>query len=355
MENTRKNWRNAKLIDSSTVQDAIENLNEVAIQIVLVIDDAGTLLGTVSDGDIRRALLRGESLSNPVTKVMQGNPLVVPENLDRETILKMMRANKIHQIPIVDDERKVVGLHLWDELTAPIVRENIMVIMAGGFGSRLRPNTNSCPKPMLEVAGKPMLEHIIARAVQDGFRNIYITVHYLGHIIEDYFGDGSGFDISITYLKENEPLGTAGGLSILSPSPDLPFVVSNGDVITDIKYDELLHFHNKHEAMATMAVRMHEMQHPFGVVHMDGVEIIGFEEKPVMSSHVNAGIYVLSPSVLEFVEKDRYLTMPNLFSILQDQNLKTVAYPMHEPWLDLGRPEDLEQASKALFINKKGV
>ncbi|MEQ9610302.1 MAG: sugar phosphate nucleotidyltransferase [Gammaproteobacteria bacterium] len=221
----RKNWRKAKLAACATIQDAIENLNEVAIQIVLVVDESDKLVGTVSDGDIRRALLKGEALSSPIRNVVQANPLVVPENMDRETILKMMRANRIHQVPIVDEIRKIVGLHLWDELTAPVDRENIMVIMAGGFGSRLRPNTDTCPKPMLEVAGKPMLEHIIAQAVQDGFREIYISVHYLGHIIEDYFGDGRAFNVNIRYLKENEPLGTAGGLSILSPCPELPFVV----------------------------------------------------------------------------------------------------------------------------------
>jgi NDP-sugar pyrophosphorylase family protein len=226
------------------------------------------------------------------------------------------------------------------------MRENIMVIMAGGMGTRMRPYTEDCPKPLLPVAGKPMLEHIIERAKLEGFSQFIIAIHYLGHMIEECFGDGEQLGVEIAYLKENAPLGTAGALSLLNPKPRLPFVVTNGDVITDIRYGELLDFHVRHAAAATMAVRIHEWQHPFGVVQMQGVEIVGFEEKPVARTHINAGVYVLDPSVLNLLDDDQRCDMPTLFERLQVKNNRTVAYPMHEPWLDVGRPDDLVVANK---------
>jgi len=238
----------------------------------------------------------------------------------------------------------VVGLHLWDELMAPGERTNLMVIMAGGQGSRLRPHTENCPKPLLPVGGKPMLEHIIERARAEGFRNFVVAVHYLGHMIEDYFGDGSRWQVKIEYLREEMPLGTAGAIGLLSPRPEAPFLVSNGDVLTDIRYGELLDFHLRHGAAATMAVRLHEWQHPYGVVRTRGVDIIGFEEKPVARTHINAGIYVLDPRAFEALSPGEHCDMPTLFSQLQGQSERTIVYPMHEPWLDVGRLDDLQLA-----------
>ena len=302
------------------------------------------LLGTITDGDIRRGLLRGLDLNSSVDSITFPNPLVVPPELGREMVLQIMQANKISQIPIVDGERRVVGLHVWDELFVPIVRSNLMVIMAGGQGTRMLPHTASCPKPMLPVGGKPILEHIIDRARAEGFHRFVIAVHYLGGMIEDHFGDGSRWHVKIEYLKEESPLGTAGALSLLTPKPDSPFLVSNGDVLTDIRYGELLEFHSRHDAAATMAVRLHEWQHPFGVVRTKGVDIIGFDEKPVNRTHINAGIYVLAPFALDALKTGEQCNMPELFARLQNQSKRTIVYPMHEPWLDVGRPHDLEQA-----------
>lgn len=256
-----------------------------------------------------------------------------------------MTINKIQQIPVVDEMHMVVGLHLWSEMMAPPPRDNTMVIMAGGLGTRLRPHTESCPKPMLPVAGKPMLEHIIERAKSEGFTRFVLAVHYLSHMIEEYFGDGGRFGVRIEYLREQTPLGTAGALSLLSPRPDQTLVVTNGDVITDIRYGELLDFHHRHAAAATMAVRVHEWQHPYGVVRMNGVDIVGFEEKPIARTHINAGVYALSPGTLACLQQDCPCDMPSLFEQLQLQGARTVAYPMHEPWLDVGRPEDLKLAN----------
>lgn len=345
MNSAEEIWRKAILPANATLHQAIRNLDQVAIKIVLVVNEAGELEGTISDGDIRRGLLKGLDLNRPITSVIHRNALVVPPEMRRDMVMQLMVANKIQQIPVVDEHRHVVGLHLWDEITTPTVRPNLMIIMAGGMGTRLRPHTENCPKPLLPVAGKPMLEHIIERAKLEGFSHFVLAIHYLGHMIEDYFGNGERLQVRIDYLREQSPLGTAGALGLLNPHPDAPFVVTNGDVITDIRYGELLDFHIRHDAAATMAVRVHEWQHPFGVVQTQGVDIVGFEEKPVARSHINAGVYALDPEALSVLSADSRCDMPTLFERLQVKAKRTVAYPMHEPWLDVGRPDDLKQAN----------
>lgn len=338
-------WRRALLSADATVQQAIRNLNETALKITLVVSPDGSLFGTVTDGDIRRGLLRGLDLNSPLTSIVKREPLVVPQEMSRDTVLQLMQANKVQQFPVVDENRRVVGLHLWDKLMVPGPRHNLMVIMAGGQGTRLRPHTENCPKPLLPVGGKPMLEHIIERARAEGFKRFVLAIHYLGHMIENYFGDGSRWQVKIDYLREDSPLGTAGAIGLLNPRPEAPFLVSNGDVLTDIRYGELLDFHCRHGASATMAVRLHEWQHPFGVVRTKGVDIIGFDEKPVARSHINAGIYVLEPGVIDALRAGEPCDMPTLFSRLQEQTARTIVYPMHEPWLDVGRVDDYDAAN----------
>ncbi len=337
-------WRKALLKTKATLHQAICCLDESSLQIVIVVDEDGRLLGTLTDGDIRRGLLRGLEMTSTVESIIHREPLVVPPQWGRDTVLQLMQANKVHQLPVVDDNRFVVGLHLWDELLAPIKRSNVMVIMAGGRGTRLGAHTENCPKPLLPIGGKPMLEHIIERAKAEGFEHFVLAIHYLGQMIEDHFGDGRKLRVKIEYLRENAPLGTAGALGLLRTRPTDPFLVTNGDVLTDIRYGELLDFHIRHNSSATMAVRLHEWQHPFGVVKTNGVDIIGFEEKPVARSHINAGIYVLEPNVLDSVDLNKHCDMPTLFARVQDKQARTVVYPMHEPWLDVGRPDDLEKA-----------
>ena len=337
-------WRQAILTADCTIQQAIRNLEQVAIRIVLVVNEGGALEGTISDGDIRRGLLKGLDLNSPISRVIHRNALVVPPDMGREMVLQLMIANKIQQIPVIDERHRVVGLHLWDAVTAPAMRPNLMVIMAGGEGTRLRPYTEKCPKPMLPIAGKPMLEHIIERAKSEGFSDFVLTIHYLGQMVEDYFGNGERLAVRIDYVREQMPLGTAGALGLLNPRPDAPFVVTNGDVLTDIRYGELLDFHIRYGATATMAVRLHEWRHPFGVVHTQGVEIVGFEEKPVARTHINAGVYALDPDALCVLSANSPCDMPTLFERLQSRAKRAVAYPMHEPWLDVGRPDDLSNA-----------
>jgi dTDP-glucose pyrophosphorylase len=346
-------WQRALLSADATLQRAIRNLDATSLQIALVVSDDGALIGTVTDGDIRRGLLRGLSLESPIESIIFRDPLVVPPQMGSEMVLQLMQANKIHQLPVVNGARHVVGLHLWESLIVPGHRPNIMVIMAGGQGTRLRPHTENCPKPLLPVGGKPMLEHIIERAKSHGFERFVLSIHFLGHMIEEHFGDGSRWGVSIEYVREDIPLGTAGALSLLHPQPDAPFLVSNGDVLTDIHYGDILDFHRRHEASATMAVRLHEWQHPFGVVHTNGVDIVGFEEKPVSRTHINAGIYVLDPAALQTLDAGQYCDMPTLFSRLQERPARTIVYPMHEPWLDVGRADDLARAQVSHSPNSR--
>ena len=329
-------------------------LNETSLKIVLVVDENDVLVGTISDGDIRRGLLKGLLLTSAVESIVHRDALVVPPDVSRDVVLQLMTANKIQQIPIVDENMQVLGLHLWDQVNTPPARANIMVIMAGGKGTRLHPQTENCPKPLLPVAGKPILEHIIDRAKVAGFSQFILAVHHLGHMIEEYFGNGDAFGVKIGYLREETPLGTAGALSLLDPLPASALVVTNGDVLTDIHYGELLDFHAQHNATATMAVRLHEWQNPFGVVETQGVDIIGYEEKPLLHTHINAGVYVLEPYAIRSISKSAPCDMPTLFDRLKKEDMRTIAYPIHEHWLDVGRPDDLKAAiieSRARSVN----
>ena len=341
-------WQKASLPPGATIREAIQNLDEVAIKIVLVTDGDGRLVGTVSDGDIRRGLLHGLTMESLISEIVHREAFVVPPGLGRDTVLDLMNLNKVQQIPVVDADGRVVGIHLWDQMSVPAERSNVMVIMAGGKGTRLMPHTENCPKPMVPIGGKPMMEHIIERAKAEGFRNFLVSIFHLGEMIVDYFGDGANWGVNISYIREDTPLGTAGALSLIQPRPTEPFIVTNGDVITDIRYGELLDFSIKHQAVATMAVRLYEWQHPFGVVHTDGINIVGLEEKPVTRNHINAGVYAFSPSVMDWLVPSQPCDMPMLFERLQSRSIRTVAYPMHEPWLDVGRPDDLTRAKMSI-------
>jgi dTDP-glucose pyrophosphorylase/predicted transcriptional regulator len=339
-------WRDSIVDIDTSIKIAIERLNKVGIKIALVLDKNYRLLGTISDGDFRRGMLSGLTLEDTVEKIMNKNPRTVNEGTSRLEILKLMNDTKILQIPIVDRNNIVIGLHLWDAISVQAKYSNIMVIMAGGKGSRLHPQTENRPKPMLLVAGIPILEHIIKRARSQGFNHFIIAIHYLGQIIEDYFKDGHEFGVKIEYLHEDIPLGTAGALSLLSHKPERAFIVTNGDVITDINYSDFLDYHTVQNAAATVAVHTHEFQIPYGVVQINGLEVESYEEKPIVSSLINAGVYALDPSILDFITEPKFRDMPELLGILRDLKKKVIVYPLHESWIDIGRPIDLEIANK---------
>lgn len=346
-------WRRALISPEATMAETIENLNTVGIKLALCVDAEGRLVGAVSDGDLRRGLLRGLTMQDPVREIANPNPLVVPEGSERDMVRAIMQLNKVLQVPVVDAEGRVVGLHLWDALDKVPSHDHTMVVMAGGKGTRLRPYTENCPKPLLPVAGKPMLQHIIERAKSQGFGRFVLSLNYLGQMIRDHFGDGSSYGVQITYVDEDEPLGTAGALSLIQPRPDSAFVVTNGDVLTDIDYRELIEFRERHNAHGVMAVRMYEWTNPYGVVQMEGVDITGFAEKPVSRSHINAGVYAFSPAALDLLTRNQHCDMPTFFDQLREAGKRTVAYPMHEPWLDVGRQDDLEHANATIRADAK--
>ncbi len=346
MRNQLDLWRDCIVEINTPIKIAVEQLNRVGIKIALVVDDNYQLLGTISDGDFRRGMLNGLSLEDTVEKIMNKNPQTVNEGTSRLEILKLMNDTKILQIPIVDKNNFVIGLHLWDDISVQVRHSNIMVIMAGGKGSRLHPQTENRPKPMLLVAGIPILEHIIKRARSQGFNHFIIAINYLGQIIEDYFKDGQKFGVKIDYLREDVPLGTAGALSLLSHKPEKAFIVTNGDVITDINYSNFLDYHMVQNAAATVAVHTHEFQIPYGVVQINGLEVESYEEKPIVSSFINAGVYALDPNILDFIKEPKFRDMPEILDISRDLNKKVIVYPLHESWIDIGRPIDLEIANK---------
>ena len=332
------------IVANSTIENAIFRLDKGGMQILLVVSDDLELIGTITDGDIRRGLLKGLELKSSIEDLINKNAFVVPISMDSEIIIKIMSANSIKQIPIVNENRQVVGLHTWDNLMVKAELTSPMVIMAGGVGSRLKPYTKTCPKPLLPIYGKPIMEHILIRAISEGFSKFYVSVNYLANMIEDYFGDGRKWGVDIDYIHENRPLGTAGSLSYLKSKINSPFIVTNGDVLTHMRYSEFLDFHLNHHAEATMAVRIHEWQNPFGVVNVQGLDIVGLEEKPIDKSHINAGIYALEPRVFDYLEPEKPCDMPSLFDTIRKSGNRTVAYPMHEPWLDVGRPDDFKLA-----------
>jgi dTDP-glucose pyrophosphorylase len=338
-------WRKTLLSPDASIRDAIELLIDSSLRIALITDSSGRLVGTITDGDIRRGLLKGLSISSQIAEIVNTKPIVVPQSFSRESVLKIMSANKIYQVPVIDDDSKLVGLHLWDEIQTPSFRKNAIVIMAGGRGTRLLPKTANTPKPMLPIGGKPILEHIISRAKSQGFTHFYLAIHYLGNVIEEYFGDGSSLGVKIEYIKESSPLGTAGALSLIEPSPGEAIVVTNGDVLTDIDFGDLLDFHLQNEAKGTMAVQVYEWQNPYGVIRTNGIEITNYEEKPKYNFLINAGVYVLEPNCLDLLEKGEEAHLPSLFELMGSKGLKTVAFLIHEQWTDIGGHEEFAKAS----------
>ena len=305
-----------------------------------------TLLGTVSDGDIRRGLIQGATLDSPISSVIHVDAIKVAEKTSVIHIRKLMTESRIQQIPVVDNDNRLVGLHEWDVIHSDAPQENLFVIMAGGQGRRLLPHTSAIPKPMVKVDGKPMLEHIISRAKSNGFSKFVIIVHHLAEVIENYFGNGESMGVHISYLRESQPLGTAGGLALLSPLPEFPVVVTNGDVITDIDYRNLLDFHRESTSDATIAVRLYETQHPFGVVKLNGINVQSIEEKPLVRDYINAGVYVIKPILFKRIEKGTPLSMTDFMESLNQSEVSIKAYLVHENWMDVGNPIDLERANE---------
>lgn len=336
-------WKRLCVHPANTLGDAIRAIDENSVQIALVVDH-DRLCGTLTDGDVRRALLRGTSLQDPVTCAMNASPKTALAGDNREAIVARMRQLSIRQIPIVDAEGVLVGLEILDELLTPSLLANRVVLMAGGFGRRLSPLTDDCPKPMLPIGGRPILETVLLNLVEYGFRNFSLSVNYKSEMIEDYFGNGSRWGVNIDYLHEPRPLGTAGALCLLPETPSLPIVVMNGDILTKVNFNHLLQFHTSHASRATMCVRDYELQVPYGVVKIDGYQILEIQEKPTQKFFVNAGIYVLEPEILELIPREERLDMTELFQKAIDTKKAHAVFPVREYWVDIGRHADLDNA-----------
>jgi dTDP-glucose pyrophosphorylase len=327
-----------------SVFEALRVINSASSQIALVLDDSNRLIGTLTDGDIRRGLLNGHTLRSPVDRFMNRKFRFVRSGEDKASVLNLMRREMLSQIPVLDAENRVIDLFSLQELLAPAQLPNAVVIMAGGKGTRLRPHTENCPKPMLPVGGKPMMEILLEQCIASGFRQFYMSVNYLKEQIINHFGDGKVWGVSIDYLVEDEPLGTAGSLQLLPGSVQVPFLVMNGDVLTRLNLSQLLRFHVEHEAAGTLCVREHITTVPFGVVRAKGVELSGFEEKPSYRQLVNAGMYVINPQLLPLLPPDHATDMPTLLQSAQRAGHRVAVCPIHEYWIDVGRPETLFQA-----------
>ena len=340
------NWKESMILPTASVKDVMQVMDESALQIAFVVDGENRLLGAVTDGDVRRSILRGGDLSQSVTAIMNSHPVVAPQGTERTAILRLMKAKSIRQIPLVDEDNHIVGLAQMEELLYRPQRDNAVVLMAGGLGTRLRPLTDKIPKPLLKVGAKPILETILESFLDAGFHRFYFAVNYKSQMIEDYFGDGSRFGVEIEYLHEKKRMGTAGALYFLPEVPQEPIFVMNGDLLTKVDFGELLDYHMEQGAAATMAVREYNYQVPYGVIDFDGERIAAIREKPSYSFFVNAGIYVLSPEAVARVDKEEFFDMPQLFNALVEAGQKTTVYPVREYWLDIGRMDDFERAQE---------
>lgn len=338
-------WRKALVAPEHTIREAIQTIDEGAIQIALVVDGENRLLGTVTDGDIRRGILKGVSLGDSVRCIMNSRPIIADADESREKILETMKQTRLHQIPVVDARGRLVSVEILDELLKVSNRENWVMLMAGGLGSRLRPLTDDCPKPLLKVGSKPLLEIILENFLEYGFRKFYLSVNYKAEMVKEYFGDGARWGADIRYVHEDRRLGTAGALSLLPEKPVLPLIVMNGDLLTKVNFQQLLDFHAEHGAKATMCVREYDLQVPYGVVRIENHRILSIDEKPVQRFFVNAGIYVLEPETLDCIPPSAYFDMPDLFLKLIEQKRETSVFPIREYWLDVGHMEDFARAN----------
>lgn len=340
-----KAWRDLLIAPDLTIRDAIARIDAGNAGIALVTDRDDHLLGTITDGDVRRGLLRGLNLTDAVREVMNRTPTTAGHRDDRGTILALMKRKLFHQIPLVDEHGRVVGLETLDELLQPGRRETPVVLLAGGLGMRLRPLTEEVPKPMLRIGDRPILESILDSFIEYGFYRFYLAVNYKADVIERHFGNGSRWGVEISYLREGEKLGTVGPLSLLPELPTEPLVVMNADILTRVNFSQLLDYHRANQAIATVCVREHRHTVPYGVVSMSGDSLlVGIEEKPVHRSMVSAGIYVIQPEALRGLQKGRHCDMPAFLQHLMAGEQRVIGFPIHEFWLDIGRLEDLERA-----------
>lgn len=331
----------------ATLRHVMMALEAGSVEIALVVDAERRLAGLMTDGDVRRALLGGASLETPALEHMQRRFTAVTSGAGRDEVVDLMQARTINQIPILDGDGRLVGLHLLRDVIGTRERQNWAVVMAGGRGSRLAPLTDEIPKPMLRVAGRPILERIVLHLIGHGIRRIFLAVNYLGHVIEAHFKDGSDLGAQIEYLREDQPLGTGGALALLPEPPSVPLLVMNGDLITQADVGALLDFHERGRAAVSVAVRRYFHTVPFGCVELKGDRLVSLEEKPTLIRMINAGIYVLGPRVVAAVARDQAATLPGIIAEAMARGEHVRAFEVDEDWVDVGRRDQLDKARGA--------
>lgn len=339
------------------VRQVIESIDRSAKGIALVLDEAGHLIGTVTDGDVRRAILAGLDLDVSVDELLAKRkspfktPVTAPVGTPDATLLHLMTENTVRHIPLVDDEGRVVDVAFLSELVKEYELPLRAVVMAGGYGTRLRPLTNELPKPMLPLGTKPLLEVIVDQLREAGIKHVNVATHYRGDMIANHFKDGQDFGVDIHYVEEDRPLGTAGALGLLDES-DEPLLVINGDILTRVDFRAMHNFHREHKAELTVAVRQYELSVPYGVITTDGVAVTGISEKPVLRQFINAGIYLLDPSVHRLIPNGQRYDIPELIEMLLRQGRSVVCFPIREYWLDIGKADHYDQAKADMASGK---
>ena len=339
-----KNINLIKVFEKSKISEALKKMSVGGIKIVLVVNDKDNLIGTLSDGDIRRGLLNGLDLNSTIETVVYKSPTTAKISDTKDELLKLAISKQINQIPILDENNKIKDIYVLDEFLKIKKKTNKVVLMAGGLGTRLMPLTEHTPKPMLKVGNKPILHTILKKFKECGYTNFVMCVNYKSKVIQDYFGDGTKFGVKIEYILEKQRMGTAGALSLLAGKLKEPFFVMNGDLLTNLDFEKILDFHIKNESKATMCVREYNIEVPYGEVKLDKENVISIAEKPMHKFFVNAGIYVLDPECIDLIPKEFY-DMPLLFKKIIQHNKKTISFPLGEYWLDIGRSKDYERAN----------
>ncbi|MBN1517175.1 nucleotidyltransferase family protein [Candidatus Sumerlaeota bacterium] len=341
------------LSKTASIQDAIQVIDQNRMGIALIIDENGKLVGTITDGDIRRALLKKISLDEPAMRLLPEKPeryrtpLTAHQDASHGDLINLMHEKVVRQIPLLDDDGRVVDLVSMDDLMPDQALPMQAVVMAGGFGKRLQPLTDETPKPMLHVGEKPIMEHIINQLRESGIEKVNVTTHFQPEKIIDHFGNGEKFGVEIDYVSEDSPLGTAGALSLME-KPDAPLLVINGDILTRVDFRALRKFHHKQKADLTVGVRQYDLQIPYGVVQTQGSQVVDLKEKPSYTFFVNAGIYLLEPSTHAYIPQNKQFDMTDLILALLADNRKVASFPIIEYWLDIGKPDDYKRAQEIM-------
>mgnify|MGYP001661326130 CR=1 FL=1 len=345
---TRNDIESLIVYHDATLSQGLEKLNSNAGSVLLVVDVNDRLMGTMTDGDVRRALLRGVRIEDPVSQAMHSKPFVAHVNNTLEERLTLMHSRGVRHLPVVDDRGQLLGIETLQGSVSTSLLPNEAVIMCGGLGSRLGQLTHDCPKPMLKVGGKPILERIMCGIIQCGISRFFFATNYLREKIESYFGNGEKWGVQIRYLKEKKRMGTGGALSLLPYVPTHPMLVMNGDILTEFNIRHLLDFHSMANSITTMGIVEYRYQNPYGVVRHDGTKLLAIDEKPTESWFINAGIYVVEPRLLRTIPGDVFIDMPTLLLNAKSRGEQVSVCPICENWIDIGRESDYKSAQQMI-------